>query len=471
MFTNFDNNNTSHIDIHNPNCSTCVPLNNNFLITEIEKINIDNEISKEKSICIVPEILKILDKRIYNPSIFFIGMYNFNEVSFNIKYKIFSLKYIYNIVNQTNEVNQQKLDNIINIIVNNEENIINFYYNLNNSSNYSKNKISLDACFIALFIYEYRAVNHKNNKLFSDPYIHFQRIYILKDFLLMENQIPLLTIINVLRILVTNERSIMRNYSFNSGSIDNSINMLISNIINIMYPFQEISRVFKKHGDSFDKIKNNTRIEDSIHLLDHMYKFMTYNDNTDESDLRFYERSSTLPASKLIKAGITFKYYYGNVTQIKFDDNKKILELPKITIYNTTEHIFKNLMIYEASIKRKRYILQYTFLMDVLIDSIEDLNILIDSEIIVNRLGDPIKIVELWNNINTNFNVCINKNFKEEIFDKINNTYKNSFNRMFTEFKQNYFSKPWLIISLIVGSLIALSTIANAITSGLALKK
>jgi Plant protein of unknown function len=108
--------------------------------------------------------------------------------------------------------------------------------------------------------------------------------------------------------------------------------------------------------------------------------------------------------------------------------------------------------------------------MDNLIDTIDDVNILINHGIIVNNIGDPIKIVNLWNNMNTNFNIKIDNDFKY-IFIEINEVYKNNFNILFTKFKQKYFEKTWMIISLIIGTLIALSTIIAAVLADFAFKK
>lgn len=113
---------------------------------------------------------------------------------------------------------------------------------------------------------------------------------------------------------------------------------------------------------------------------------MTY--KNDNSDILYnpqnYTRVTIPSASKLIKSGIKFEPYFGNVMNVEFQN--KILKLPKIIIYNTTEIILRNLMVYETTIIKKYYILQYSYFMDNLIDTIDDVNILVDHGIIVNNI-------------------------------------------------------------------------------------
>jgi Plant protein of unknown function len=76
---------------------------------------------------------------------------------------------------------------------------------------------------------------------------------------------------------------------------------------------------------------------------------MTYKNNNTLYNQQGYTRLIIPPATKLIKAGIKFEPYYGNVMDISFKN--KILNLPRVIIYNTTEINLKNLMIYETTIK------------------------------------------------------------------------------------------------------------------------
>lgn len=419
-------------------------VRNNFSIIEMKKNTND-----EKTICKIPEIFRKINKKIYSPDIIGFGLYNFEFSLLNDDIKKFSLESIL------------ENGNYLSKIINNENDVIKYYYSSNNVNNYRKKDLILDASFISLFVYEYRSINYEFNELLTLPDIYSQRIFILKDIMLLENQIPLSPIINILNILINNLNC--------DGLIDSSL--LINNIIDIINPFQEKPEKPGNWGEDYKNIVKNININNSSHLLDHLYKIMTYKNSNKNSNTLYnqqcYTRSIIPSATNLIKVGIKFEHYFGNVMKIDFKN--KIIKLPRIIIYNTTETILKNLMVYEITIKKRPYILQYSWLMDNLIDTIDDVNILIDNEIIINNIGDPIKIVDLWNNINTNFNIKIDNDFKY-IFTEINEVYKNNFNRLFTEFKQKYFSKPWIIMSLIIGTLIASSTIISAVFAGLSLK-
>lgn len=84
-------------------------------------------------------------------------VYNFDFCLLNDDFKKFSLESIF-----------KKED--YSEIINNENDIIKCYYS-SNVNNYKKKDIILDASFISLFIYEYKRINYKENKLVKHPHV------------------------------------------------------------------------------------------------------------------------------------------------------------------------------------------------------------------------------------------------------------------------------------------------------------
>ena len=98
--------------------------------------------------------------------------------------------------------------------------------------------------------------------------------------------------------------------------------------------------------------------------------------------------------------------------------------------------------------------------MDSLIDTPEDVAILTKAEVIENHLGSDEKLLKMWNNM------CINVSDGPcEIWDgmirDILHHYHSDWRAMYVEFREKYFSKPWLTISLFAGFLLLLVSLVQ----------
>ena len=92
------------------------------------------------------------------------------------------------------------------------------------------------------------------------------------------------------------------------------------------------------------------------------------------------------------KVGLT-----GNIYDIKFKNG--ILEIPCLRVCGQTYRIFRNLLAYERWHFMEQYIHDYFFVIEGLIDTPNDVELLVQSGIIEFKRTDRQEVADLINNV------------------------------------------------------------------------
>ena len=105
-------------------------------------------------------------------------------------------------------------------------------------------------------------------------------------------------------------------------------------------------------------------------------------------------------ATQLHQAGVKFKVgLTGNIYDIKFKNG--ILEIPCLRVCGQTYSIFRNLLAYERWHFMEQYIHDYFFVIEGLIDTPNDVELLVQSGIIEFKRTDRQEVADLINNVLT----------------------------------------------------------------------
>ncbi|KAJ4722907.1 hypothetical protein OWV82_006339 [Melia azedarach] len=173
-------------------------------------------------------------------------------------------------------------------------------------------------------------------------------------------------------------------------------------------------------------------------------------------------------ATEIQEAGIKFqKVEDRSLFDIKFENG--VLKIPTLHIGDTSEAVFRNLIAYEqfAHDKNPNHITDYVKFMDCLINSSRDAELLRRRGIIDNWLGDDEVIAALINRLGDA--VVLGDNFYyTEVFDKVNLHCSRRCNKWKANLRHNYFNTPWAIISFLAAAVLLGLTLAQTIFSGLA---
>ncbi|KAE8717103.1 putative Calcium-binding EF-hand family protein [Hibiscus syriacus] len=151
-------------------------------------------------------------------------------------------------------------------------------------------------------------------------------------------------------------------------------------------------------------------------------------------------------ATRLKEAGINFKKGEADsVLDIKFKDG--CVEIPPLLIQETTETIFRNLIAYEQCLPHCLPIFTcYAKLLDGLIDTNDDMEILCKRDIFDNWLGleDSTKF---FNNLYND--TYVKEFYYSELSDKLDDHCRTWWPRWRAALVHNYFTKPWAMVALV----------------------
>ena len=206
-----------------------------------------------------------------------------------------------------------------------------------------------------------------------------------------------------------------------------------------------------------------------IHLLDCQYSLFTqpklddtWWTNQGAGTLTSNHRDRLPTASQLSKVGIRVKACEGNVSVIKYHPTKFQLDLPRIVVHNGTEDVLRNLLAYEQTSKAGGEFTMYAVIMDSLIDTPEDLAILTKARVIDNHLGDDKSLVKMWNKLCTNI-VIRSCGRWDNMKCNVMQHYHSPWRSMYVEFREKYFSRPWLTASVIAAVLVLIFTLVQTV--------
>ncbi|KAJ1258277.1 hypothetical protein BS78_10G062900 [Paspalum vaginatum] len=102
--------------------------------------------------------------------------------------------------------------------------------------------------------------------------------------------------------------------------------------------------------------------------------------------------------SELVNAGFKFLPTTGDLSTIAFDAKTATFHLPVATLDSNTEVVLRNLVAYEASAASGPLVLaRYTELMNGIIDTDEDVALLRQRGVVLNRMKSDGEVAKLWN--------------------------------------------------------------------------
>lgn len=307
----------------------------------------------------------------------------------------------------------------------------------------------LEACFVVELIRKY-AFDHLREA--DDTIFQYEQVLsqVRHDLILVENQIPIF----VLDQMFTMTRT---------GDPDDDFLYLIHLFIGDMSPWPEASQVVEKLS-----LRN---VDHLLGLVHHIWcsSFAKMKANrsikTEEEEEKMMAMNS---ATELQEAGMKFdKCTKSNILDIRF--SKGTMKIPGFAVSDETESTFRNLITYEHSFvdNHPKYVTDYLFFLQCLINSSKDVEILRRHGILTNYLGDDRMVYQMFNRLGKN--VLISTDFcYAEVYDKVNGHCRRRRNRWMAMLRHNYFNSPWAMISFLAASMLLLFTLTQTVFTVLA---
>ncbi|KAL0848739.1 hypothetical protein Bca101_021986 [Brassica carinata] len=318
--------------------------------------------------------------------------------------------------------------------------------------------MAIDSSFLIEFlkIYSFRKVDTLINRVGHNE--------ILRDVMMIENQIPLF----VLR----------KTLEFQLESRESADDLLVSVLKGLCRDLSPL--VIKFEDDEILKEK----LHEYNHILDFLYQMIVprieeeelyEEDEENRGENRAYKllreiklpfkrvfasrpadpplvEELTIPSvSELHKAGVKFKPTTpnGNVSTVAFDSNSGHFHLPVINLDINTETVLRNLVAYEASNTSGPLVFtRYTELINGIIDSEEDVRLLREQGVLVSRLKSDEEAAEMWNGMSKSVRLT-RVGFLNKAIEDVNRYYTGRWKVRIGRFVEVYVYGSWKILAFL----------------------
>ncbi|BFG21505.1 hypothetical protein CerSpe_077800 [Prunus speciosa] len=245
------------------------------------------------------------------------------------------------------------------------------------------------------------------------------------------------------------------------------------------HPFLKLTCEFFKEYTKLQPIKN----EQVKHFTDLVRYFMwpekeimRTENMTWEGNGEYIRTKTIYDVRKLKEAGVKFRPNEGERYVIKRVEDHKCnfkmacfrnmnLKLTKFRARYGEDCIIRNVMALEQLMyPEEAYVCSYFLMLDQLVDTVEDVNALIESHVIVNLLSSSDAVAKLINSLCQE--IMVSGTCYADICSKLKEHYETSFcNRNISILKRVYFKDLWKGSSTIVGLFVLVFSIIGSIKS------
>ncbi|KAK9946034.1 hypothetical protein M0R45_011517 [Rubus argutus] len=415
-------------------------------------------LSSSCCICRVPKRLRRVSEMAYTPHVVSIGPLHHGKEGLKPMEELKN-RYLQDFLDRTN----LSLEHYINKIRGREVELRGCYAeSIPFTSDEFVRIVLVDAAFIieVLLRYHFHELQDENDRIFKKPRM-FEDVW--PDMRMLENQLPFFILQDLFdpeRIQITSKEKL--------------------SIINLSYTFFRALMNIEELEDTLETISSST-VE---HFVDFVRKLYPPPPPPDVPRARASMRQlsslevpkgtqglpeipTTLSMTELYRAGVEFNVGSGkNMFDIRFRDGK--LEIPKLTISDQSEVNLTNLLVFEQSQGKEteNYINDYVGILNILVNTPEDVSLLVRKGILVNKLGDSKKGCKMVKNLGDGVNIVDSNKFHfASLCVQLNDHCRKSRHIWKAILRQNYFNTPCTTISVIAAACIILFTLIQTVCS------
>ncbi|XP_052197437.1 UPF0481 protein At3g47200-like [Diospyros lotus] len=305
--------------------------------------------------------------------------------------------------------------------------------------------ILIDAGFIIELFLRYCDVRNwvKRDPLFLKPWLAED---VAHDLILLENQLPFLVLEGLFNLatanFVTVDLPTFLQLTLNYFA-DLNPQKLQPDGVSLRH-FTDLLRIF--YLPPSERLQERSEVGN---ILDHLYT-----------------------ASELVEAGLRFKVDKTKKCLLELQYHKGVLTMPRLDVSDRTEFHLRNIAAFEqAHYSSKTYITDYLKVLDFLVDTDKDVNVLVHKGIITTLLGDSNEVATMINRLCSNL---IQPNMNLEylfICKQLNDFYDKPVNKWKAGMIRNYFDTPVKTVTSIAAMVLLILTAIQTICTVIPLVK
>ncbi|GLT47280.1 hypothetical protein SLA2020_209880 [Shorea laevis] len=369
----------------------------------------------------VPHYLRKLNEEAYEPTIISIGPYHRQKDHLKAV-ETHKVRFLKDLLQRRNENSTQRY---VEAMTGMMESARNCYSEcLGISDEEFIEMMVIDGCFIVELIHKI-----KEGSWQQDSILNVSQIFtnIVKDLILVENQLPFFVL-----------------WEFLGNALEDRFRCIdvIIGFFEVMMPGLTVHPNYDEN--SIKKVK---------HLLDLLRTNWIPSDDTKHEYTNVQEMKFIRSATELREAGIKFRRGKGrNLFDIKFENGT--LYIPALNLEDHTERLYCNIVACEqfADDGSPKYLSEYITVMDCLIDTGNDVELLFHKGIMHHWLGTDEAAAKIFNRLGTEVIVDKSNFCYAKLFNDVNKHYYKPWNKRMAGLRHNYFNTPWALISFLAAS-------------------
>ncbi|KAM1357641.1 hypothetical protein ACFX1Q_044708 [Malus domestica] len=224
-------------------------------------------------------------------------------------------------------------------------------------------------------------------------------------------------------------------------------------------PWFVLERIYKYLGDNHILNRSEELHPKFLHILDLIRTVIV-------APFENQSKGTQMPripnATTLSEAGIKFEKSSkpsSCILDIKFD--KGVITMPRLVIDERTGPLFRNLIAFEQCYYScPHMITSYAVLMDNLINSSKDIDLLSDKKILENWLSSE-DAAQFFNDLYNDTTVM--GSYYGNLYQKVSDHYNRRWNKWMEKLRRDHFNSPWAIISLVAALILLVLTVLQTV--------
>jgi hypothetical protein len=310
--------------------------------------------------------------------------------------------------------------------------------------------ILVDAAFIVEVLLKSSnpKLQDKNDRIFKKPWL-IQDVW--TDMLLLENQLPFFIL-----------EDLFEKYSSKEVL---SENLALVRLTEYFFKSRMESPGIEDRWEEFSF--GDFDIKHFVDLLRHV-QLKSVKERSGSDQMK--PKKLAMPSvTELHEAGVRFQVSRSeNLFDIKFDKKKGILEIPSFIFSAETEVTIRNSLAFEQRHYSENYINDYVILMNRLVETRKDIELLVKEGIVENRFNNT-RGSDFLNKLADGAVLDEDNFYFASLSKDLNAYYKTRWHKRKTNLRQKYFKTPWAVIwivaAIFLSILIIIQTVCSVIQS------
>lgn len=294
--------------------------------------------------------------------------------------------------------------------------------------------ILVDSCFILeLFLRSYYDDWSVDDAFLLKPWLASN---IRLDLLLLENQLPFFVLENLF------------NLSFSGGQNPSFLDLSFD-----YFAYYNTSKLTSQNIS----IRHFTDLIRIFHLQHPLGK----------RPHRLDEPAKHIPsATQLLEAGVRFKVNTKSDCLLDLRFSGRVLEIPQLKVEDWTEILFRNMVALEqCHYPNESYITDYVAVLDFLINTGRDVDILVKKGVLVNWMGDSDSVANLFNSLWKNITHLNFSSHYSILCEDLNDFCRDPWHKLNATLRRDYCNNSWQTAASTAGVLILILSLIQSVCS------